>query len=139
MEPLNLKHHNQHSNFPNLKNGLVPIFPMTKTFMLRVKQLNKNISITRQQFPLTPSFCITAYKAQGKTFNKVIVDLAYPTEGKIDANYAYVALSRARKLSDIRILRNFNIKICHHKKNPDLDLEMNRLEAMNNIQSNSTV
>jgi hypothetical protein len=39
------------------------------------------ITITRQQFPLVPSYAITDYKSQGETYDAAIVDLAKPPKG----------------------------------------------------------
>jgi hypothetical protein len=35
----------------------------------------KTFSIKCEQIPLNPTFCLTYYKGQGQTFDKLIVDL----------------------------------------------------------------
>ena len=56
---------------------------------------------TFQQFPLKPAWAVTIHKAQGKTFDKVIIDLG---KGAFEHGQTYVALSRCRTLEGI-ILR----------------------------------
>ena len=68
---------------PNLISGLVPIFPIEKQFPFIEKGLGKSITIKWVQLPLTSAFCLTVHKAQGKTFDKVKVDLQRPVSGKI--------------------------------------------------------
>jgi hypothetical protein len=133
MEPL--LPHNKKIQIPNLINGLVPIFPLEKSFPFSVKGLGNTFSITRVQFPLTPAFCLTANKAQGKTFDKVIVDLQKPISGKMDHNYIYVALSRAKSLDNIRILRPFDSSVCREPLKQDLLVETQRLTKLEQDQS----
>jgi hypothetical protein len=55
---------------------------------------------TIEQFPIVPAWAITIDKSQGLTLDKIAIVL----EKKNRDNQVYVALSRARKLSDIVIL-----------------------------------
>ena len=119
--------------FENLQDGLIPIFPQTVTFSVKPKCAalgTKSVSVRRSQFPLTPAYALTAYKAQGKTLNKLIIDLTKPATGKLDFDYAYVALSRAKSLNDILILREFDNKILSPKIPVDYFLEMERLKEI---------
>ncbi len=53
---------------------------------------------TYTQYPLTLAWAITIHKSQGKTFNKVVVDLGH---GSFAHGQTYVALSRATSLEGI--------------------------------------
>ena len=52
------------------------------------------------QFPLQLGYAITIHKAQGKTLDKVIINI---DKGAFDHGQLYVALSRTRKKSDTHI------------------------------------
>ena len=52
------------------------------------------------QFPLRLAWAVTIHKAQGKTFDQVIIDLG---RGTFAAGQLYVALSRCRTLEGIRL------------------------------------
>jgi ATP-dependent exoDNAse (exonuclease V) alpha subunit len=54
-----------------------------------------------KQFPLRLAWSVTIHKAQGKTFDKVVIDLG---RGAFEHGQTYVALSRCRTLDGI-ILR----------------------------------
>lgn len=53
---------------------------------------------TFTQYPLKLSWAVTIHKSQGKTFNKVIIDMA---GGAFEHGQTYVALSRCRTLDGI--------------------------------------
>ena len=85
--------------------NVYPIFPdKSPSFQVKIPNTKKSHSIIRKQFPLTPTIAITAHKAQGKTIDKIIIDLADAPTGHTDGPYAYVCLSRARSLNDITIV-----------------------------------
>jgi hypothetical protein len=124
---------NTHLNFTNLNQDLIPILPLTVSISVKPKCAalgTKSVSVRRTQFPLTPAYALTAYKAQGKTLNKVIIDLTQPPTGKLDFAYAYVALSRAKSLNGILILRDFNIKLLSPKIPVNYFLEIDRLKSI---------
>ena len=88
----------------------VPITPVKKSFSVNVPGKNEKVSVNRTHFPLVPRFSCTAHKSQGQTLSKAIVDLV-PVHGKtggIGIEFAYVPLSRVRRLEDLTILRPFD-------------------------------
>ncbi|MBU0646652.1 AAA family ATPase [Patescibacteria group bacterium] len=59
------------------------------------------------QYPIALAWAVTIHKAQGKTFNKVLVDMGW---GAFAHGQMYVALSRCRKFSGIKLLKPFRIR-----------------------------
>ena len=57
----------------------------------------------RFQLPLAPAFAFTDFKCQGRTLQKVAVDLS----SRVTGTAAYVMLSRVQRLQDLLILRPF--------------------------------
>ncbi len=55
-----------------------------------------------RQFPLTVAYAVTIHKSQGKTFDRVVVDL---TGGAFAHGQVYVALSRCRTLDGLVLRR----------------------------------
>ena len=97
--------------FPCLDEEMIPIFPEKKVFSISLPGTRIIQRVTRIQYPITPSFAISGYKAQGKTLNKVILDLAQVPNGRLSSAYSYVGLSRVKTIKDILVLRSFNKKI----------------------------
>ena len=119
--------------FDHLEEELIPFFTETSSFSVKPKlDVLGTISVTvsRTNFPLTPAYALTAYKAQGKTMSKVIIDLKKPPTGKVDFAYAYVALSRAKCLNDILILRDFDMNALSPKIPIDYFIENERLKEL---------
>lgn len=115
--------------FESLEDQLVPIFPMQLSFNINTGIGNKRI--TRTQFPLTPAFCLTSHKVQGKTMSSgCIVDLSKPPTGKLDSSYAYVVLSRVKRLRDLYIVRPFDKTVLEYAISKDLIEENKRLEIL---------
>ena len=57
--------------------------------------------LSRTQIPLTAGWAMTVHKAQGMTMDKVVVNIP---KKNFSTRHAYVALSRARSLSGLRVL-----------------------------------
>jgi hypothetical protein len=73
---------------------------------------DKKVNVYREHFPLVPSFSYTAHKSQGKTLPKVVVDLIpNNTKNRVKIEFAYVPLSRVRRLEDLAVLRPFNASV----------------------------
>ena len=70
--------------------------------------------IKRTQLPIAPAFAMTAHKAQGQTFNKVIIDL----ESCKGTESPYVMVSHVTSLNGLLILQTFKFsKIkCHQSQ-----------------------
>ena len=65
-------------------------------------RLIENETGAYKQFPLALGYAMTIHKAQGKTLDAVIVDIA---RGAFEHGQTYVALSRTRRADDMHIVR----------------------------------
>ena len=88
--------------------GLVPIVSVERNYRAEIYAGSlQRMNVTRHQLPLTLSYAITDYKAQGRSLTHAFLDLKAPP-GKRDANSFYVMLSRLTSLSGLRLLRDFD-------------------------------
>ena len=77
----------------------------------------KTVTVKRRHFPLVPRFSVTSHKSQGMTLDRAIVDLVPPIRkgrskpNSVGIEFAYVPLSRVRRLEDLTILRPFDPSI----------------------------
>ncbi|CAG8732793.1 143_t:CDS:1 [Cetraspora pellucida] len=76
------------------------------------------------QLPLTSTFMFTDFKSQGRTLEKIVVDLS----GKHVNNSTYVMLFRAQRLDDLLILKPFDESILNMQLSPALHAELARIE-----------
>ena len=118
---------NRGTQLTNLPIGTVPIFPSKKKFSLGGKLGN---TIERTQFALTAAYAFTDWKLQGQTIENVIIDLAKTPTGALNGFNAYVALSRSRGKSTIRLLRDFDSKLFTVHPNKLLRQEDERLAML---------
>jgi ATP-dependent exoDNAse (exonuclease V) alpha subunit len=88
------------------KNDLVVVKPekWQKIEYLRDEndRIQENEIGSYKQFPLMLGYAITIHKAQGKTLNKVVLDIS---RGAFAHGQTYVALSRTRNACDIHLVK----------------------------------
>lgn len=69
--------------------------------------LNEAVTGTYTQFPIALAWAVTIHKAQGKTFDRVLVDMGW---GAFAHGQLYVALSRCTTLKGLVLLKPFQKK-----------------------------
>ncbi len=90
------------------ENKLVSVKPETwesyvYDYNAQTDEVIESVSGTFTQFPLQLGYALTIHKAQGKTLDKVIIDMH---RGAFASGQLYVALSRTRKLKDMHLTQN---------------------------------
>ena len=91
-----------------------PIFALDRTY-----EYNRH-TVVRTQFPLTPAAAKTIHKAQGLTYNEIVVKMGENREEHMH----YVALSRVKNLAGLQILKLNEDKI---SVSPLVEEELERL------------
>ena len=71
------------------------------------KKVNEIVIGTFQQFPIKLAWALTIHKSQGLTFDKVIIDVG---QGAFSGGQSYVALSRSRSLTGIKLRSTINAR-----------------------------
>ena len=105
----------------NLQSCQFPVFPERSSFQIKLPMCKRLVSVNRTQLPLEPAYSCTGHKSQGQTLDRVAVDLV-PQTGmkKINTSFAYVPLSRVRRLQDLVILRPFSYDLITKAPHPQL-------------------
>jgi hypothetical protein len=114
---------------PGLGPDIVPIVPIRNRFQFTLSK-GKQITLWREQLPLTPAYAFTDYRSQGQTLPYVIIDLATPPSGGLTPFNAYVALSRSESRENARLLWNFDNKLFTSPADVNLVKEDTRLEEL---------
>ena len=65
-------------------------------------EIETEVTGSFKQYPLRLAWAVTIHKSQGKTFDKIIIDMG---KGAFESGQTYVALSRCRTLEGI-VLKN---------------------------------
>ena len=101
---------------------------MERTFKVHMPGNQKEVYVKRRHFPLVPRFSCTSHKSQGQTLPQVIVDLLATKKPK-GIEYAYVPLSRVRRLEDLTVLRPFDPAVLKMKVNEACAAMMDEFRA----------
>jgi hypothetical protein len=98
--------------------GIVPIHPVEERFTVHLPGHNSVAAcrITRMQLPVMGDYAMTDYKAQGRTFQRAVVDLSVGCTGAA----GYVMLSRLTSLQGLAILCPFERDVLNRPLRPDL-------------------
>ena len=111
---------------PHLPPHHFPILPDTTELKFEHGGSHKRCTIKRKQVPIEPGFAITSHKAQGKTMDRVIIDLA----GCIGTEQPYVMVSRATSLNGVVVLRDFESRQISKRRSEESRKEFSRLASL---------
>ncbi len=75
---------------------------------------SKTFNVSQYQVPLALAFCLTDFKAQGQTFEQLIIGLCQPSDSiQLNMHNMYVTFSRLHFLNGLIILQDITIQdIC---------------------------
>ena len=110
-------------DIPHLPEKHFPILPDVTKLRFEHGASHKRCTIERKQVPIEPGFAITVYKTQGKTMERVIVDLASCS----GTEQPYVMISRAMSLDGLMVLRDFQAHQIKKRRSEELQKEFSRL------------
>ena len=126
------------SNLSGLAKNILPLFPTTFGIDItsndNAASNSQKLPMRRRQIPCCAGFAITDYRSQGRTFNRVVIDLEPPNirweGGHRTFTAVYVALSRCRSLDGLSFFRAFSEKVLTIKPDSRLASEMARLKKL---------
>ena len=91
------------------ENNVYPVSACKRVWYLDKDRKYPQLRVTRTQFPLAPSFAVTAHVAQGQTLPEgVIADLCVMLGSACFT--AYIAVTRVRSRDDLLIFRPFKME-----------------------------
>ena len=118
------------TRFPGMTEpGIVPIHPCPESFTLHMQTRTARTArtafrITRTQLPIMGGYAMTDYKAQGRTFQRAVVDLSLARTPAAP----YVMLSRLTSLQGLAILSPFGLKCLNRPLGEDLRVVLEEAE-----------
>lgn len=122
------------AQLPGLPEGVLPLVPSSAPFYISLKTRDRGIvkrRVLRRQYPITPAYAFTDYRALGQTIPYVIVDIKTPRTGAgLSLFNLYVALSRSKGRESIRLLREFDDQIFMKSHDEELAKEDQRLSKL---------
>ena len=102
-----------------------PVLPDTTELKFEHGGSHKRCTIKWKQVPIEPGFAMTSHKAQGKTMEHVIIDLA----GCVGAEQPYVMVSAATSLDGVVVLCDFESRQISKRRSEELRKEFSRLAS----------
>ncbi|KAJ7088874.1 hypothetical protein B0H15DRAFT_780400 [Mycena belliarum] len=112
-------------NMTGLAANVVPIVPQ-KTYIKYKAEDGSLFSLGRTQIGLLPAYAYIDYKSQGRSLQKVILDL----NGCRSLQSVYVMLSRATSLKTVAVLRSFRPRVLISRLGQEFRNEFERLERL---------
>ncbi|KAJ3522430.1 hypothetical protein NMY22_g11894 [Coprinellus aureogranulatus] len=113
-------------NLEHCQENEFAVYEESISIALKHRNSKAKYTVNRRQVPIVPAYAVTVHKAQGKTLDTAIVDLARckGTESP------YVMLSRVKTLDGLFIARDFPRHALNAKPKPDLEAELYRLKTI---------
>lgn len=111
---------------PTLENKSIPILSDTSRLVFQNPHTRASRTIIRHQVPVVPAFAMTTHRAQGQTYDKVIVDL----QSCRGTESPYVMVSRATSLDGLFILRSFDGRKIRCGLSEENRMEKRRVERL---------
>jgi hypothetical protein len=112
--------------------GIVPIHPIEEQLTVHLPGHGTvtRCRITRSQLPVMGGYAMTDYKAQGRTFQRAVIDLSVGCTGAA----GYVMLSRLTSLQGLAILCPFGLEVLNRPLNPQLRVALDRVAGRAALQ-----